>query len=392
MPHGSGQRHPRQALKTQSGIKVIGVPKPRRSRPCPTPEPLFLPRDLLHTPGARWPPPPVHRRLPPPTLLPQTAHPLTILPSPADPSISPPPHFEYPTPGLPTRTAPASSIPTTETTTYSATSAGFSTRTPPNPMTASPASNPSPPPPTRPIWRELLVVVLLFWITTAEVAAPPLGSPDPAHVVGSASTNPSVSTSSSEDPPERSTGSGGKPPSEIPSKVKMKGPKRIRQPRFAFMTKSEVDNLEDGYRWRKYVKKRVERSSQDPTTAITTCEGQHCHHTVAFPRGGVMGHEFGFMGHQLSQLPPASQFMYYPTIRPREITNPINLTPTSSHQVHGLVVARVDEVEDDAVRRQKIEQATSWSFRDAGLGDEEELASARRLSCAGVEEKDMAGN
>ncbi|KAM1206142.1 hypothetical protein FF1_006822 [Malus domestica] len=218
------------------------------------------------------------------------------------------------------------------------------------------------------------------------------GSPDPAPVVGSASTTPSVSTSSSEDPPERSTGSGGKPPSEIPSKVKMKGPKRIRQPRFAFMTKSEVDNLEDGYRWRKYVKKRVERSSQDPTTAIITCEGQHCHHTVAFPRGGVMGHEFGFMGHQLSQLPPASQFMYYPTIRPREITNPINLTPTLSHQVHGLVVTGVDEVEDDAVRRQKIKQATSWSFRDAGLGDEEELASARRLSCAGVEEKDMAGN
>ncbi|KAM2466478.1 hypothetical protein PS1_008396 [Malus domestica] len=62
MPHGSGQRHPRQALKTQSGIKAIGVPKPRRSRPCPTPEPLFLPRDLLRTPGARWPPPPVHLR------------------------------------------------------------------------------------------------------------------------------------------------------------------------------------------------------------------------------------------------------------------------------------------------------------------------------------------
>ncbi|KAM1666093.1 hypothetical protein ACFX14_045392 [Malus domestica] len=62
MPHGSGQRHPRQALKTQSGIKAIVVPKPRRSRPCPTPEPLFLPRDLLRTPGARWPPPPVHLR------------------------------------------------------------------------------------------------------------------------------------------------------------------------------------------------------------------------------------------------------------------------------------------------------------------------------------------
>lgn len=34
------------------------------------------------------------------------------------------------------------------------------------------------------------------------------------------------------------------------------------------------------------MKKRVERSSQDPTTVITTYEGQHCHHTaVGFPRG-----------------------------------------------------------------------------------------------------------
>nr|AFK34310.1 unknown [Lotus japonicus] len=66
------------------------------------------------------------------------------------------------------------------------------------------------------------------------------------------------------------------------------------------MTKSEVDQLDDGYRWRKYgqkavknspyprsyyrctaascgVKKRVERSSHDPSVVVTTYEGQHIH-------------------------------------------------------------------------------------------------------------------
>ncbi|KAG2707022.1 hypothetical protein I3760_05G128400 [Carya illinoinensis] len=168
-----------------------------------------------------------------------------------------------------------------------------------------------------------------------------LQSSDPALPVGSeskvgdltASSNPSVSSSSSEDPPEKSTGSGGKPP-EIPNKVRKKGQKRIRQPRFAFMTKSEVDHLEDGYRWRKYgqkavknspfprsyyrctnsrctVKKRVERSSEDPTIVITTYEGQHCHHTVGFPRGGVnISHET-FTG----QLAPSGSQFYYPAVQ-----------------------------------------------------------------------------
>ncbi|XP_050277352.1 probable WRKY transcription factor 57 [Quercus robur] len=181
-----------------------------------------------------------------------------------------------------------------------------------------------------------------------------LQSSDPAVPSGSeskageatTSNNPSVSSTSSEDPPEKSTGSGGKPP-EIPNKVRKKGQKRIRQPRFAFMTKSEVDHLEDGYRWRKYgqkavknspfprsyyrctnskctVKKRVERSSDDPTIVITTYEGQHCHHTIGFPRGGIISQEV-FAG-QLA--PPISQF-YYPTVHhqlPQE--NPFFITQT----------------------------------------------------------------
>nr|QFI57431.1 WRKY36 [Glycyrrhiza glabra] len=87
--------------------------------------------------------------------------------------------------------------------------------------------------------------------------------------------------------------------------------KKPREPRFAFLTKSEIDNLEDGYRWRKYgqkavknspyprsyyrctsqkcgVKKRVERSYQDPSIVMTTYEGQHNHHCPATLRGNAM--------------------------------------------------------------------------------------------------------
>lgn len=106
------------------------------------------------------------------------------------------------------------------------------------------------------------------------------------------------------------------------NKPKKKGEKRERQPRFAFITKSEIDNLEDGYRWRKYgqkavknspfprsyyrctsqkctVKKRVERSYEDPSTVITTYEGQHNHHSPATLRGNAAGIFF----------PPSSSFL-----------------------------------------------------------------------------------
>ncbi|XP_004491329.1 WRKY transcription factor 28-like [Cicer arietinum] len=86
--------------------------------------------------------------------------------------------------------------------------------------------------------------------------------------------------------------------------------KKAREPRFAFLTKSEIDHLEDGYRWRKYgqkavknspyprsyyrctsqkciVKKRVERSYQDPSIVMTTYEGQHNHHCPATLRGNA---------------------------------------------------------------------------------------------------------
>ncbi|XP_030547362.1 WRKY transcription factor 71 [Rhodamnia argentea] len=139
-----------------------------------------------------------------------------------------------------------------------------------------------------------------------------------------ATPNSSISSSSTEAGGEEDSSKGrrletqlkesedGGESSKKQSKSKKKGEKREREPRFAFMTKSEVDHLEDGYRWRKYgqkavknspyprsyyrcttqkctVKKRVERSFQDPSIVITTYEGQHNHPIPATLRGSGAG-------------------------------------------------------------------------------------------------------
>ncbi|XP_022886587.1 probable WRKY transcription factor 20 [Olea europaea var. sylvestris] len=88
--------------------------------------------------------------------------------------------------------------------------------------------------------------------------------------------------------------------------------KPIREPRVVVQTVSEVDILDDGYRWRKYgqkvvrgnpnprsyykctstgcpVRKHVERASHDPKAVITTYEGKHNHNV---PNVKTSNHEF----------------------------------------------------------------------------------------------------
>ncbi|KAK8511326.1 hypothetical protein V6N11_046642 [Hibiscus sabdariffa] len=145
-----------------------------------------------------------------------------------------------------------------------------------------------------------------------------------------------------------------------------KNQKKERVPRFAFMTKSEIDHLDDGYRWRKYgqkavkncpfprsyyrctgggcgVKKRVERSSEDTTVVVTTYEGQHTHPCPITSRGRI-----GFAQQQV--------------VQPHMYTPLENLTTTTTSSFdswfpslgqHGLLQ---DIVVADQVMRQAEEQ------------------------------------
>ncbi|KAL4586766.1 hypothetical protein LXL04_011410 [Taraxacum kok-saghyz] len=196
-------------------------------------------------------------------------------------------------------------------------------------------------------------------------------------------SNPLVSSSSSEDRVDTSTvsgdaASGGKPPSsERAVKVKKKGPKKIRQPRFAFMTKSEVDHLEDGYRWRKYgqkavknspfprsyyrctnskctVKKRVERSCDDPTIVVTTYEGQHCHHTVGFPRGLISHHEASY-ARQLAAPPSLGRPPLNNNSRP-QFLNPLINSVRSSQSIPQLLMISTDHDHKSSQGSDRVDQ------------------------------------
>ncbi|CAD5163824.1 unnamed protein product [Musa acuminata subsp. malaccensis] len=139
---------------------------------------------------------------------------------------------------------------------------------------------------------------------------------------------------------ERCKEEGGK-------KKKKKGQKPQKEPRFAFETRSEVDHLDDGYRWRKYgqkavknsrfprsyyrctsatcgVKKRVERSSDDPAVVVTTYEGQHNHPSPVVPRGAhhAPPPQPPLLPAEPS-MPPPLGFVFSPPVNTKEFQLPL---------------------------------------------------------------------
>ncbi|CAK9164133.1 unnamed protein product [Ilex paraguariensis] len=91
------------------------------------------------------------------------------------------------------------------------------------------------------------------------------------------------------------------------------GSRTVREPRVVVQTTSDIDILDDGYRWRKYgqkvvkgnpnprsyykctspgcpVRKHVERASQDLRSVITTYEGKHNHDVPAARGSGSSSH------------------------------------------------------------------------------------------------------
>ncbi|XP_065853775.1 probable WRKY transcription factor 33 [Euphorbia lathyris] len=109
------------------------------------------------------------------------------------------------------------------------------------------------------------------------------------------------------------------------------GNRTLREPRIVVQTTSDIDILDDGYRWRKYgqkvvkgnpnprsyykctsigcpVRKHVERASHDTRAVITTYEGKHNHDVPA-----ARGSGYSFHNNTSSEAPFTMEMFGRPT-------------------------------------------------------------------------------
>ncbi|XP_065880667.1 WRKY transcription factor WRKY24-like [Euphorbia lathyris] len=129
------------------------------------------------------------------------------------------------------------------------------------------------------------------------------------------------------------------------------GSRTVREPRVVVQTTSDIDILDDGYRWRKYgqkvvkgnpnprsyykcthpgclVRKHVERASHDLRAVITTYEGKH-NHDVPAARGSGSSSSSHSVNSSLAKHNAATATM---AIRP--ITHSNNLRESSTSSTH----------------------------------------------------------
>ncbi|KAI3703792.1 hypothetical protein L1987_73987 [Smallanthus sonchifolius] len=131
--------------------------------------------------------------------------------------------------------------------------------------------------------------------------------------------------------------------------------KPIREPRVVVQTTSEVDILDDGYRWRKYgqkvvrgnpnprsyykctsvgctVRKHVERASHDPKAVITAYEGKHNHDVPVVKNSN---HDLTGSGNQRTRLEENDALCLDLVVGSRLLEQPQAPNPATLHsQVH----------------------------------------------------------
>ncbi|KAK9074245.1 hypothetical protein SSX86_006842 [Deinandra increscens subsp. villosa] len=131
--------------------------------------------------------------------------------------------------------------------------------------------------------------------------------------------------------------------------------KPIREPRVVVQTTSEVDILDDGYRWRKYgqkvvrgnpnprsyykctsvgctVRKHVERASHDPKAVITAYEGKHNHDVPVVKNNN---HDLTGSGNQRTRLEDNNAICLDLVVGSRLMEQPQTPNPGTLHsQVH----------------------------------------------------------
>ncbi|GAB4856283.1 hypothetical protein Ancab_014211 [Ancistrocladus abbreviatus] len=157
------------------------------------------------------------------------------------------------------------------------------------------------------------------------------------------------------------------------------GSRTVREPRVVVQTTSEIDILDDGYRWRKYgqkvvkgnpnprsyykctsagcpVRKHIERASHDLRAVITTYEGKH-NHDVPAARGSS--------GYNINRpsLNTANSYIPVP-LRPSVMTNQSNNT----NDVKSLTITTLQPSESRAPASLEMLQS-SGSFGFSGFGN-----------------------